>query len=1657
MARRNQRRLRIQRLESRRVLAGHPVITEFMASNTSGLKDGFAEDSDWIEIRNDADVPVDLNGYHLTDDATDLNKWEFTESTILNPGEYLVVFATSRTVIDPAGNWHTNFQLEKDGEYLALTDPSQVVLSEYGAAGANYPRQVTNLSYGVAGAELVGPNSVVQYWIPTDDSLGNSWTSNSFDALANGFSLGRAAIGYENSPGSSTSYAGMLQTLVPSGTTNVYQRATFQVDDAASVSDLSLDLLYDDGVVVYLNGVQVVGENVPSPLGYNTPAAADHPDTQVLAGSTYNLDGQVGLLVNGQNTLAIHALNRPGSSDFLMVPRLRSQSIAGEVGHLISPTPGAANSLRLDLGPYISNVLPSTNVAQVGQALTITANVTDFTSPLDTSTVALHYVVMFGGEVTLPMTDDGLGADAVAGDSIYSAEIPASVMAAGEMIRWRVTALDMTGVETREPRFLDALDSPEYLGTVVADPAITTDLPVMQWFLENPSAASTDAGTRASLFVGGEFYDNISVNNHGQSTRGSVFPKKSFDFDANSGNKFRIRQDLKRVSDFNLLTNYADQTKLRNSLMYDLFAQGQYAHHYAFSMMVYRNGSFYGLYDVVEEGDTEYLDRLGLDPDNPLYKVNNRLDSAYTNVEKKSREYEDHSDFAEVINAAQNFSGAAALTWDFDHLDIADMVNNLAIHNVAVSSDFGHKNMYWYRDSNGTGLWSAFPWDQDLSLGHQWDASVSPPYFKDDLVTGLNIYIGYNNLFQRLFADPVFWEMYTRRLRTLADQFYGAAGTPVSESYLANNITRLEALIAEEAVADANVWGIHPNFTHTPAQAAAQLIDEFIPLRRAYLNGHPQVPPSQSANLVIEFDAVDFDADPVSGLQSEEYIRLNNPNNEAVDISGWRIDGGINHKFKGGTVIPANGTLYVVKDVNAFLNRTIGPGGGSRLLIQGNYAGQLTYTGETIDLYSADGNLVDTLETPVGTPTTNQQFLRVTEVHYNPIVDDTEFIEFANISSGGVATSLDLSGVSISAGPSAPFLFPAGTTLAPGQRLLVAEDNVALLAAYPSLSAAQIVGSYLGKLSNAGERLKVVDAGGETIFDMTYGDSDPWPMSADGAGASLVLKDPVGTPINRLAKPYSWRGSAEVGGTPGSASASLRGVVINELLTHTDDPVKDTIEIFNGSGSVIDLGGWYLSDSKSDLLKYQIPGGTILGPGEYWTVDESDFNPTPLTPAPNHFALNGSQGDEVWLVAADITRTAVVEFIDQVSIGSTFNGQSFGRIPNQFGRLVPLANNSLGGENTAHQVGEVVISEVHFHPVEPTAAELGIEPTLGSRDFEFVEINNHQVTERNLSQWRLRGAVDFDFPSGSLLGAGEVAVIVSFDPNALENANRLLAFQTHFGIDSSVTLLGPFSQSLGNSYGRVELEQPDDAPVDEPTVMPSVMLDEVFYDDLLPWPVEADGAGDSLQRVSESSYGNAAESWVAADPTPGLTRYLPHVLGIQVNAGSSQRSAVTSVTVSFDRPIDVAADSFELRRRDDGAVISGLIVDTATGLGPSVARITFGGGSLVQTGAAGNTLVDGNYELLMRASETISLIGGAAMQADATFGTLARDRFFRQYGDSDGDRDVDSQDFGLFGLSFLKSAGVPGFNASFDVDGDGDVDGLDYGRFVRRLGKRMEF
>lgn len=126
------------------------LITEFMAVNSNNIVDEDNEHSDWIELYNNTDEPIDLNGWYLTDDAVNLIKWKFP-SVIIQKNGYLVVFASDKNRKDPTKTLHTNFKLSGSGEYLGIIEPDLSISYEYSPL---FPGQRQDVSFGIYHGQL---------------------------------------------------------------------------------------------------------------------------------------------------------------------------------------------------------------------------------------------------------------------------------------------------------------------------------------------------------------------------------------------------------------------------------------------------------------------------------------------------------------------------------------------------------------------------------------------------------------------------------------------------------------------------------------------------------------------------------------------------------------------------------------------------------------------------------------------------------------------------------------------------------------------------------------------------------------------------------------------------------------------------------------------------------------------------------------------------------------------------------------------------------------------------------------------------------------------------------------------------------------------------------------------------------------------------------------------------------------------------------------------------------------------------------------------------------------------------------------------------------------------------------------------------------------
>ncbi len=120
-------------------------MNEVMSSNSyfAALPDGSC--CDWVEIYNDSDESVDLQGYGFSDDTSRPRKWVVPESCMVEAGGYLVIYMSGMDCVDEQGNLHTSFRLSSDGETLLMSnsDGALVQMLELPACA------VENISYGI--------------------------------------------------------------------------------------------------------------------------------------------------------------------------------------------------------------------------------------------------------------------------------------------------------------------------------------------------------------------------------------------------------------------------------------------------------------------------------------------------------------------------------------------------------------------------------------------------------------------------------------------------------------------------------------------------------------------------------------------------------------------------------------------------------------------------------------------------------------------------------------------------------------------------------------------------------------------------------------------------------------------------------------------------------------------------------------------------------------------------------------------------------------------------------------------------------------------------------------------------------------------------------------------------------------------------------------------------------------------------------------------------------------------------------------------------------------------------------------------------------------------------------------------------------------------
>ena len=523
---------------------------------------------------------------------------------------------------------------------------------------------------------------------------------------------------------------------------------------------------------------------------------------------------------------------------------------------------------------------------------------------------------------------------------------------------------------------------------------------------------------------------------------------------------------------------------------------------------------------------------------------------------------------------------------------------------------------------------------------------------------------------------------------------------------------------------------------------------------------------------------------PVGAGKASDWLELHNPSSTSVDLAGMMLSTQLpnrtNYVFPSGAIIPAKGYYLLACDSSFAASLTnsgfdLSANGGAIYLFEksGALRNGLVYglQAANFSLGSVpDGstNLVLNLPTPGAanraSPMGDASALKVNEWLANPMRGE-DWIELAN--TGSEPVEISLFGVSDTMPTPLKHRLPKLSYLGIGEHAflrLTADENLELGADHVGF-----------KLSAAGEAVVLSDAQGRLIDAVTFG------PQALGVASGLL---PDGA-TNVVLFPSS--------SSPGKSNyLPLEDIVINEILTHTDPPEEDTVEIRNLTATPVNIGGWFLSDSGVNLRKYQVPANTIVPAHGYILLKESQFN---SDQASEKFAFSSSKGETVFLSQA--IKSTLTGHRAAAEFGASFNGVSFGRMVTSQGvDYAATVTKTLGAANSAPRISPVIISEIMYHP-------------MSTNDLlEFVELRNVSNAPVKLFDeahatncWQLAGGVEFTFPSNTSIGAGETIVIVPFDP-VNDVAARDLFTATYTG---GARLFGPFTGKLDNTADEVRL------------------------------------------------------------------------------------------------------------------------------------------------------------------------------------------------------------------------------------------------------------
>ena len=1075
------------------------VLNEICPSNANVIGDEDGEYPDWIELYNAGASAVNLQGYALSDKGSDLTKWTFPNVSI-DPSSHLTVFASGKDRKNTVDHWETVVKDSYTWRYLVPTAP-----------------------------------------VPPD------WNTLGFNDGA--WSIGVGGFGYGD---------GDDGTVISSPQTSVFMRYEFNIVDTSVIGDIYFHMDYDDGFVAYLNGVEIMRENVGvngQPAAYNTFAYDQHEallyQGQLPEEYKFVEEDVKTVLTNGLNVICIQVHNNTNTSSDMSARPFVTLGIkdasnsydnvptwfkAGEAWMHTNFTikSGGENVYLVDNGANIIDQIASPDMQSddsYGRFPDGNANLAYFGIPTPDSTN--NSSASYAGYVSPPdFSIDG---------GFYSASqtLALSDTFPGAIVRYTI---DGTAANVASPQYSSAIQidanmvvraagfSVGYLPSEISTNTYFIDdystLPVMsistapeKLFDWNTGIYTLGPNAQPNVpYYGANYWQDWEIPIH----------MEYFDVNENlqfeQGLGMKIHGGWSRTQPQKSFRLLAKGRYGEPSLDYQLFPDKEI---YSFKRFILRtsgnetaqSGTFFRdalMHKLVEDTHNDYQDYAPV-----VTYLNGQFWGIYNMREKIGRYYlaenygvdpdsvdllqfdgaviegsnDDFIDLATVI-ITQNMADTTNYQAVEARLDIPNFCDHFITQTFYVNWDWPQNNIKYWRAQQPGWKWRYIVTDMDFGLG--MGGSVNDNDI-ERVLTQSNT--GHAFMLNALLNNTTFHDYFINRYADL-----------INTIFTAKNMRNLAYAYRDSIMGDMpdhlNLWGGDMN-TWQLVNIEGNLVS-FLNNRQGPARDHIE----QYFNLNKQVD-VTLNVYP----EGAGTIRISTIVPDSLPWTGVYFDG-----------VPVTITANPNPGFQFSFWQSI------NLVPAPNTNASITMNIDTNDAFTAYF---------LGSPDTPR--VTISEINYKSEqnFDVGDWVELHNYG----AVDMDLSGwVFKDANDANIYTIPDSTIINTDGYLVIVEDLVQFAAGHPGVS--NHIGPFNFGLSSNTDMIRLFDEKGDLYLSMTYYGASPWPELANGQGRSLELLDPY----NNLSSSSNWfegcfGGSPGVGFTPcvigiDAVENGLKGLIV---------------------------------------------------------------------------------------------------------------------------------------------------------------------------------------------------------------------------------------------------------------------------------------------------------------------------------------------------------------------------------------------------------------------------------------------------------------------------------------------------------------------------------